>query len=35
MTDPPASTSSPTNGYQGFRQNFLTSDIDPFPALRR
>jgi len=35
MTDPPASTSSPTNGYQGFRQNFLTSDIDPFPAPRR
>ena len=35
MTDPPAPASSPANGYQGFRQGFLTTDTDPFTAQRR
>ena len=35
MTDPPASASSSANGYQGFRQGFLTTDTDPFTADRR
>ena len=32
MTDPPAPGSSPANGYQRFRQAFLTPDTDPFTA---
>ena len=32
MTGPPAPTSSPANGYQGFRQGCLTTDTDPCTA---